>query len=177
MFYSQIIYTLPPGDLLEIGIGTNNPDLQSTMGKSGRPGASLFAWQESHMFQKVFGADIDKEILFNHEVGIKTFYVDQTNVFDLSMLKENLAASRISIIIDDGLHEPQANMTAFQELWEIVLPGGVYCIEDVKQSDLLPLIIELAPYLQEFEWSIYQNFHRKIDNSIICIRKIYRDKS
>ena len=52
IFYSQILQSLPSGDLLEIGIGTNNPNLNSTMGKSGKPGASLFAWQECQTFQQ-----------------------------------------------------------------------------------------------------------------------------
>ena len=53
--------------LLEIGIGTNNPDVVSTMGASGKPGASLRAFRDFCPQAQVFGADIDRRILFEED--------------------------------------------------------------------------------------------------------------
>ncbi len=74
--------------------------------------------------------------------------------------------------MDDGLHQFQANATAFHQLWEIVIPGGAYVIEDVKQSELISLVIHLADHLRRFEWSVYTNYNRKSDNALLCIRKV-----
>lgn len=171
LFYADILTTIPYGDLLEIGIGTNNPNLVSTMGEAGKPGASLFAWRESGEFGSVFGADIDRSILFQNEEGITTFYVDQTSKSDLQELKESLSDSKIVMVIDDGLHEVSANLVAFKELWSIVHPGGAYCIEDIHEANLIPLIIGLASYMENSDWYIYQNYNKKIDNAILCIKK------
>ena len=59
--------------LFEVGIGTNNPDLPSSMGINGKPGASLYAWRDFFPNGNIFSADIDKDILFTDD-RIKTFY-------------------------------------------------------------------------------------------------------
>src|SRR5262249_35300312 len=53
--------------LLEIGIGTNDPSVVSNMGKYGKPGASLRAFKDYLPNAKIFGADIDRNILFQEE--------------------------------------------------------------------------------------------------------------
>ena len=63
-------------NILEIGLGTNNPDTVSHVGRHGRPGASLYAYREFFPKANIFGADVDKRILFESE-RIKTTYVDQ----------------------------------------------------------------------------------------------------
>src|SRR5215469_12507693 len=65
-----------PLRIFELGLGTNNPDLPSTMGVPGRPGASLRGWREFFPHAHVYGADIDTTILFQ-EARIKTFPCDQ----------------------------------------------------------------------------------------------------
>ena len=172
LFYGKLLPELPKGSLLEIGIGTNNPILKSTMGQNGKPGASLFAWRELGAFGTVNGADIDKEILFSGERKILTHYVDQTNTKDLEELRLNIKSQKFSLVIDDGLHEVNANITALEALWDIVEPGGYYCIEDIKKVNLVPLIAGLSRYIKSEEWQLYQNYNRKIDNAILCFRKI-----
>jgi hypothetical protein len=60
----------------ECGLGTNNPNLLSSMGSMGKPGASLRVWRDYFLNAIIYGADIDKDILFAEE-KIKTFYIDQ----------------------------------------------------------------------------------------------------
>jgi hypothetical protein len=64
--------------VFECGVGTNNPNITSNMGVNGQPGASLRVWRDYFQNAEVFGADIDRGILFE-EQRIRTFYVDQTN--------------------------------------------------------------------------------------------------
>lgn len=55
--------------LLEIGLGTNNPLLISTMGNNSvyKCGSSLRAFRDYLQNAHIFGADIDKECLFTEE--------------------------------------------------------------------------------------------------------------
>src|SRR5262249_23189855 len=48
--------------VFECGLGTNNPKLQSSMGSTGVPGASLRVWREYFPNAMILGADIDKDI-------------------------------------------------------------------------------------------------------------------
>jgi hypothetical protein len=95
--------------LLEIGLGTNNPDVVSTMGASGKPGASLRAFRDFLPNARVFGADIDGRILFEEE-RILTYYVDQTRSISFDELADKLGNEGFDLVIDDGLHSPNANI-------------------------------------------------------------------
>jgi hypothetical protein len=95
--------------IFEIGLGTNNIDVMSNMGTYGRPGASLRAFRDMYPEATVFGADIDKRILFSEE-RIATYFVDQTDMATLNELKNQFANIRFDLIIDDGLHNSHANL-------------------------------------------------------------------
>jgi hypothetical protein len=76
--YSNLLSSQKSVDrIFEIGLGTNNLDVVSTMGKNGKPGASLRAFRDCFLRAKIYGADFDSRILFNEE-RINTFFVDQT---------------------------------------------------------------------------------------------------
>src|SRR6266404_476232 len=70
--------------IFELGLGSNNPDVPSTMGEFGVPGASLRGWRQLFPHALVYGADIDREILFQED-RIKTFFCDQ---LDQSSIRE-----------------------------------------------------------------------------------------
>jgi hypothetical protein len=108
LIYSVIFSEAQPKGLLEIGMGTNNETVFSNMSKYGSPGASLRAFRDFLPNTLIFGADIDKNILFEEE-RIKTFYVDQTNEKTFDELAAKIT-SQIDVIIDDGLHSPNANL-------------------------------------------------------------------
>jgi len=122
--------------IFELGLGTNNVNLKSNMGKDGRPGASLYGWSEFFSNSSIFGADIDKEILFNTD-RIKTYYCDQTckkTILDMwsnSDLQENF-----DIIVEDGLHDYSANVIFFENSIHKLNPGGIYIIEDISRPQL-----------------------------------------
>ena len=58
--------------LFECGIGTNNPNLISSMGADAKPGASLKMWEDFFPNASIFAADIDKDVLIN-KGRIKSF--------------------------------------------------------------------------------------------------------
>ena len=121
--------------LLEIGVGTNNPMVWSSMGPGGTPGASLRAFRDWAPEAKVFGADIDSEILFTEE-RIATYHVDQTSPDSLASLAETLRGKQFDLIIDDGLHSPWANLNTLSFALPLLSPRGAFVVEDVDEAYL-----------------------------------------
>jgi DNA-dependent RNA polymerase auxiliary subunit epsilon len=134
-------------NIFEVGLGTNNISIPSNMGSSVRPGASLRGWTEFFTKSNIFGADVDSGILFQEE-RIKTFYVDQNSEDTISKLweNENLNSIEFDIIIDDGLHEFEANRNFFNNSIHKLKNDGIYIIEDVSEV-----------YLNEFNNWISEN--------------------
>ena len=132
-FYYSIFKELREKQLrvFELGLGTNNVNIPSNMGESGRPGASLYGWSEFFPNSNIFGADIDDNILFNTE-KIKTFYCDQTNPESIKkMWNEPVLQDNFDIIIEDGLHEFYANVCFFENSIHKLKPNGYFIIEDI----------------------------------------------
>lgn len=119
---------------LEIGLGTNNIDVLSNMGVNGKPGASLRAFRDMYPNAHVFGADIDKRVLFSED-RIKTFFVDQTSPAILSNFKKQLGSIKFDLIIDDGLHNAQANLNTLNFALDLLTDDGVFVIEDIARTD------------------------------------------
>ncbi len=118
--------------ILEIGLGTNNTDVPSNMGKLGKPGASLRAWRDYFVNGQIVGCDIDPRILFTED-RITTFELDQTNDLSWSNLLKNLQGKKFNLVIDDGLHSPFANLMSLKYSLELLTPGGVLVIEDISE--------------------------------------------
>lgn len=116
--------------VMEIGIGTNYTDTPSSMGASGKPGASLRAWREFMLNAQIVGADVDRRILFEED-SIQTRFVDQRDLGTLRALAHEFSDTLFDLIIDDGLHEFDANVNTFEGLWPALTPGGLFVIEDV----------------------------------------------
>ncbi len=138
--YSKIFSSLRNYHLniFELGLGTNNPSLPSSMGVEGNPGASHRAWRDYFPLASVYGADIDRDILFS-ENRIVTFYVDQLNENEINFMWDfNLHSVEFDIIIDDGLHTLEGNICFLKNSLRKLKEDGVYVIEDVtiKALDL-----------------------------------------
>lgn len=125
-----------PLRIFELGMGTNNPDVPSNMGLFGAPGASHRGWRELFPRALVYGADIDRRILFQED-RIKTFYCDQ---LDRSSIRELWSHPDLKggadIIIEDALHTFEANETFLQESLDHLRPGGIFITEDIESSDV-----------------------------------------
>jgi hypothetical protein len=134
-----------PLRLLEIGLGTNNPDIISTMGLPGKPGASLRAFRDFCPNAQVFGADIDRRILFDED-RIRTYYVDQTSLDSFDELYAHLSDGMFDLVIDDGLHSPHANIATMLFALKILRPSGFFIVEDIL-SGSIPIWQVLAALL------------------------------
>lgn len=121
--------------MLEIGLGTNNIDVPSNMGLDGKPGASLRAFRDWAPRIRVVGADVDKRVLFAEE-RIETFYVDQTQPAVLAELAARFAPASFDMIIDDGLHNSEANLNTLLFALPLLKDHGALVIEDIGLADL-----------------------------------------
>lgn len=120
--------------VLEIGLGTDNVDVVSNMGHAGSPGASLRAFRDFLPNARIFGADIDRSILFEEE-RIRTFYVDQTDLSSFETL-DRACGGEFDLIIDDGLHAPNANMAVLIFALPRLKRGGTFVVEDIATAAL-----------------------------------------
>lgn len=133
-------------NVFEIGLGTNNVDVVSNMGAAGRPGASLRAFRDFCPNANIFGADVDKRILFNEE-RIDTHFVDQTDPSTFERLVSRLPSGSFDLVVDDGLHSPNANVAALCFGLEIVRKDGWVVIEDINRDalDFWQVVAALLP--------------------------------
>ena len=132
LYYSIFkLLTMDKLKIFELGLGTNNTNIQSNMGANGKPGASLYGWAEFFPNSCIYGADIDKDILFNTD-RIKTYFCDQTNPLSIKKLwNEPELCDQFDIIIEDGLHTFNANVCFFENSIHKLKSGGYYIIEDI----------------------------------------------
>lgn len=135
--------------ILEIGLGTNNDDVVSTMGSLGAPGASLRAFRDYCLNAEIFGADIDTRILFQED-RISTYHVDQLSPASLADLGQKLP-NEFDLIIDDGLHSPDANINTLSFATRLIRKGGWIVIEDIC-LDAVPVWQCVAALLSGRGW-------------------------
>lgn len=164
-------------NIFELGLGTNYTDVASSMGPNGTPGASLYGWKEFFPNSNIYGADIDKRILFNDD-RIKTYFCDQTNIQIINNLWNNIELINLEfdIILDDGLHEFNANLTFFENSFYKLKKGGKYIIEDLfpetinKFENIKEQLISKHD-ISSFEVLNLVKDHYPIDNSLLIISK------
>lgn len=160
--------------VFELGIGTNNPDLPSSMGINGTPGASLRGWKEWMPKARIVGADIDRNILFREE-SIETYYVDQRSANTIHDLWSAIPGdATFDIIIDDGLHTFEANDNFLRHSHDRVRPGGFYIIEDILEDDIASFEASIPEYKEWFAEVVLCKLPHKInkcDNNLLILYK------
>ena len=157
--------------VLEVGIGTNNPNLASSMGINGKPGASLRVWREFFPNALIYGADIDREILFKEE-RIETGYMDQLNPESISDFFKNFGQEDFDFICDDGLHTFEAGSNLFINAIDKLRFGGVYIIEDVSVPDLYKYKVFFDRFLYNVEYvTLYRPGLDLQDNNLVVVKK------
>jgi SAM-dependent methyltransferase len=160
-------------NVFELGLGTTNLHIPSNMGASGTSGASLKGWKEYFTKANIFGADIDKDILFEEE-RIKTFYCDQTSPESISELWSNFENIEFDFILEDGLHEYNANICFLENSLHKLKKGGFYVIEDIVVHDIrhyLNYFENCTLDFEEYQLIDLDNPGNKQDNVLVVIKK------
>ena len=123
-----------PLRIFELGLGSTNPEMPFNMAFLGHPGASLRAWKKIFPKAVIYGADIDRSILFQED-RIKTFYCDQLDpesIRDLWMQRE--LQEDMDVIIDDAYHTFDANVSFLENSLAHLSPRGLYVVEDIERK-------------------------------------------
>lgn len=160
------------GGLLEIGV---------------HEGASLKTWEEYFTQASICG--IDKHITEEASNAARTHKRITTMKSDATDPKEMEALRTWDwrIIIDDGSHIQSEVLASFNGLWESLIPGGYYVVEDLFAAydktwnpdghtfidmiqDRLKNILIGGDSIQEVHW-----FGRNDINGILFLRKRYED--
>jgi ubiquinone/menaquinone biosynthesis C-methylase UbiE len=82
----------------------------------------------------------------------------------------NVQKNNFDLIIDDGLHTNDANITFFSESFKFLKPNGIYIIEDVSNDNLLSLINYFSNY--NFQAIVLKSKEvRYANNNLIMITK------
>lgn len=94
-------------------------------------GASLRMWKDLYPKAAIscFDLFLDPLNISKEEVesmGIKAYQGDQCYPADLAQIQ-----GEFDVIIEDGSHRSDHQVTTFTSLWSKVKPGGVYIVEDL----------------------------------------------
>jgi hypothetical protein len=141
-------------NIFEVGLGSNDLNIVSNMEGSGSPGASLRAFRDFCPNANIYGADIDENILFSDE-RIFTFHLDQTDLTSFDSVRSCIGKN-FDLVIDDGLHAPNANIATLVFGLNIIRKGGWVVIEDIREEavPLWKIVSVLLP--EEFSSCIYE---------------------
>jgi hypothetical protein len=156
-------------NIFECGIGSKNPQIEYNMGENGIPGASLRVWRDFFPNALVWGADIDKEALFEED-RIKTGYMDQTNPGEVGQFFDS-AQTRFDVMIDDGLHSWKAAKCLFDNAIGYLAGNGVYIIEDASIETMklfCDSMISNKNYIIKY---LNMETPRDFGNNLIIVRK------
>lgn len=117
--------------LLEIGINASILDVESSMGVTCVPSASLKGWREFFEMSDVYGADIDRQILLR-ESGVSTHCVSQLERNNIEQLWASIGSNGdVSIVLDAGLHTFEANTNVYEGTVERNPSLKLFIVEDV----------------------------------------------
>ena len=134
ILYSQIMNPSKAMSIMEIGLGSRDPSMPSSMyyyeqdkNFINTTGGCLRSFREYCPNSNIYGADIDKNSLFTED-RIETSFVDQ---LDEQSIKKLFEDRMFDIIIDDGLHHIGSNMNTLLVALDHVNIGGYIVIEDI----------------------------------------------
>jgi hypothetical protein len=157
--------------VFECGLGTDNPQIPSSMGIHGKPGASLRVWRDYFPNASIWGADIDVNSLFQ-EVRIKTHFIDQLDSHSIQEFWRWVGLRDFDFILDDGLHTFEAGSNLFVNSIDYLSDTGIYVIEDVSIPDLRRYkeFFASTGFLVDYV-SLIRPDDRLMDNNLVVIRK------
>ncbi len=110
---------LPDARILEIGVNK---------------GGSLALWREYFAASAtIFGVDVNPGVqTFPADAGIKVVIVDSRDAREVNAA---FSGTKFDVIIDDGLHTPDAQARTFEAFRPLLKTTGIYVLEDVSECD------------------------------------------
>jgi hypothetical protein len=156
-------------NVLEVGIGTMTEGAASSMKgympDSYLPGASLRAWRDYFVNSQVYGADVQPDTQFE-ETRIKTFLCDSTSR-DAVNAVIGASGLKFDIIVDDGWHWDNAQISTLKNFFPYLKEGGIYVIEDIYPGSGL----SANPDLIRDTIGPYEYYYVGLKNNQCVIRK------
>ena len=130
--YQEIIKKFTHPRILEIGVGSVNDFPYAGL----KPGGALKAFREISSTSTVVGIDIDPQAVQTiQNEGFIGFTVDQTSEESLKDVETKLSQyGPFDLIIDDGFHDPHANVKTLKTLFNLLSDEGTYVVEDVHET-------------------------------------------
>lgn len=107
-------------------------------------GDSIRAWLDYFPNATIYGIDVFKRVVpgdidvLQHE-RVKWLKADSTNIAVREQIKKQWPRIRFDIIIDDGLHTPDANAKTLHNLFPLLKKNGKYYVEDVWPLDVMTM--------------------------------------
>lgn len=93
-------------------------------------GASLHTWKQYFPNGQIIGADIRPEVIKYAEDRIFIEILDQSNIEELVRL--GVKHGPFDIVIEDGSHLWEHQITSLRYLFPFVASGGLYVVEDLQ---------------------------------------------
>ncbi len=98
-------------------------------------GCSLRMWKEWMSKARIIGFD---NADYNHpEDEITVFKGNQANIEDLQKMTSTIG--RFHLVVDDASHQPKDQKVSFDYLWNELVTGGWYVIEDLDCQSISEL--------------------------------------
>jgi cephalosporin hydroxylase len=104
-------------------------------------GESLRMWAEYLPATDIFGFDCDPQTLINNG-RIKSYLVDQAHP-DTLQAAAIATGRKFDIVIDDGSHIPEHQVSSIATLYPFLALGGYYIIEDIYPENLAAVLMNI----------------------------------
>ena len=121
-------------------------------------GRSLEVFREYFPNAQIYGIDVFTRVTPTEPRLVRLFanknvhwaMCDSTDPSCVSEITKTFGKdTKFDIIIDDGLHEPEANAKTLKNLWPLLKPDGIYFVEDVWPLDIMKTAdIKSNPWLR-----------------------------
>ncbi len=129
-------------------------------------GGSLDLWK--HYFGPrvmIYGVDVQPACKVYESERVKIFIGDQDDPEFWRAFKREVP--QLDIIIDDGSHEPQHQITSLEEMFPHLRPGGIYLCEDITGKDnvFASYVGKLSAHLHSYDWQAdHDNSERRLSS-------------
>lgn len=136
--------------VVELGIGY--PDMMQPIadkiGLTYVTGASLLMWRDYFPNAQIYGLDCMTQHFFRED-RIKCLFVDERDPESFHGLEESIGTD-VDLIVEDGMHEPWAQLLAIRKLMPLLAEDGIYFAEDIMAEVDMTRFVPYPCAMKEF---------------------------